>query len=359
MAIGGGSSAMKLTGCSLIECGPHRLQSRSVSWNVTGTHLAMGSSDSTVRVWSLDVAAANAKEVLSIAGFGGPVLSASFHPAVEAVLCATASDATVRVYDVRTGGGGGGGGVAAAAAPLRVTGKIDAAAPIVAARWNAVRAHALAVTTRDGSVAVYDTRKLGVNSTSAKTAALHTVSLQPGAPETCVFDPTGDFLVAGTTNRGQGMGCLKVWNWLLQDGETTKFYTYPAHAGPVYAMAFSSDGKQLATGGSDAVVGLWDVPSMSCCHTATGRTKFVRSVAFSPDGNALAIATEEDAVELVDAASMASIGLANLGQRPRSAGAEDVTFHPTSRYLLACARTDTGSMPPAAPVTVAKLSFSR
>ena len=33
------------------------------------------------------------------------------------------------------------------------------------------------------------------------------------------------------------------------------------HVGPVHALAFSPDGKTLATGGADGVVQQWDVPS--------------------------------------------------------------------------------------------------
>jgi len=42
--------------------------------------------------------------------------------------------------------------------------------------------------------------------------------------------------------------------------------------------------------------------------------------------------------------------------RPRSEGAEAVVFHPT-KYLLACARTDTGMMP-TAPVTVVHMTVA-
>lgn len=372
---GGGSSSsakattpMKLTSCSLIECGPHRTtdritQSRGVSWNASGSYLGMACSDSTVRLWSIDPAGSSAKEVLIINTSGGqhtgPVRSAKFQPASDAILCSTgATDDTVCLWDARGGG----------AAP-KMIGKIDCSTPIVSTQWNGVQTHVLAVTTRDGSVSVYDTRKISstASTTTKATSAVHTVSLQPDMPEACIFDPTGDYLVAGTTNRGQGMGYLKIWNWKQQGATPIKYYHYPAHAGPIYTMAFTSGKRRLlATGGSDALVGLWDVATMTCCHTVTSRTKFVRSVAFSADAKVLAIATEEDVVELVDVGTnttgrgaFARIGLASLGLRPHSAGTEDVAFHPTSHYLLACARTESMVAPPTAPVTVMKLTVSQ
>lgn len=349
------SSTVKLTGCSLLECGPHRTQSRSVHWSAgAGLYLALASSDATVRLWSIDVAsgsAAAAKEVMSLTGHTGPVIACRFHPSAEAILCSASTDATVRLWDVRN-------------ATPKTTGKIDVsattAAPIVSTQWNGVYAHILAVTCRDGTVAIYDTRMLSPTTTN-KATALHTISLQPDVPETCVFDPTGNYLVAGTTrHRGEGMGSIRLQHWKkpVDDDGPGKFYSYPAHAGPVYAMAFAADGQRLATGGSDALVSLWDVATMCCCSTITSRTKFIRSVEFSHDSKLLAIATEEDAVDLIETETGASIGLASLGVRPRSAGAEDVAFHPVSKYLLACARTDTAAVMPAAPVSIAKLIVS-
>src|SRR5262249_8813051 len=61
--------------------------------------------------------------------------------------------------------------------------------------------------------------------------------------------------------------------------------------GPINAVAFSPDGKTLATGGSLRHVRLWDVASGAERATLRGHTLPVWSLAFSPDGKALALAT--------------------------------------------------------------------
>jgi len=60
------------------------------------------------------------------------------------------------------------------------------------------------------------------------------------------------------------------------------------HAGTVIAVAFSPDGKAMASSGFDKTVRLWDVASGKELLKLTGPKDSVASVAFSPDGKLLA-----------------------------------------------------------------------
>ncbi len=64
------------------------------------------------------------------------------------------------------------------------------------------------------------------------------------------------------------------------------------HKGPVDALAFSPDGKTLASGSNDKTVRLWDAATGEARATLTGHEDSVSAVAFSPDGKTLASAGE-------------------------------------------------------------------
>jgi len=57
------------------------------------------------------------------------------------------------------------------------------------------------------------------------------------------------------------------------------------------AVALTADGKLLARGGADNAVDLWDVASGKKLHTLTGHTVPIMRLAFSPDGKTLASIT--------------------------------------------------------------------
>ncbi len=76
------------------------------------------------------------------------------------------------------------------------------------------------------------------------------------------------------------------------------------HTDEVYALAFSPNGKVFASGGKDNSVLLWDVQSgIQLGKPLLGHTKAINGIAFSPDGKLLVSASYDGTVILWDVAS--------------------------------------------------------
>jgi WD40 repeat protein/DNA-binding SARP family transcriptional activator/energy-coupling factor transporter ATP-binding protein EcfA2 len=80
-------------------------------------------------------------------------------------------------------------------------------------------------------------------------------------------------------------------------------YTLAGHAGEVLAVAYSQDGKLLATAGRDTTAKLWDAATGTELVTLRGHSLIVEDVAFSPDGKILATASDDKTVKLWDVES--------------------------------------------------------
>ena len=131
--------------------------------------------------------------------------------------------------------------------------------------------------TRGGSIYLWD-----VDAATHKATFVHggTVFDPWSIVHSVAFSPDGKTLAsAGADAR------IHLWD---VDAATRKA-TLEIHEGPVHSVAFSPDGKTLASGGADARIYLWDVDAAT--HKATfGHRSSVHSVAFSPDGKTLASA---------------------------------------------------------------------
>ena len=69
------------------------------------------------------------------------------------------------------------------------------------------------------------------------------------------------------------------------------------------SVAFSPDGRTIASGSDDHTIKLWDAASGRELRTLQGHTGHVNSVAFSPDGRTIASGSGDNTIKLWDAAS--------------------------------------------------------
>ena len=93
--------------------------------------------------------------------------------------------------------------------------------------------------------------------------------------------------------------------------------------GKVTRVAWSPDGKWLATGATDNLVRVWNVASGKIEHELAGHTGTIWSLAWSPDGTRLATAAEDKTVRLWD--PLAGKLVAHYDQFPE---AMNLSFNP-------------------------------
>jgi len=77
--------------------------------------------------------------------------------------------------------------------------------------------------------------------------------------------------------------------------------TLEGHNKIVWDVAYSPDGRRLASGSFDHKVKLWDPNSGQEAITLHGHTNTIGGVAFSPDGGRLATASEDGTIRIWDA----------------------------------------------------------
>jgi WD40 repeat protein len=113
----------------------------------------------------------------------------------------------------------------------------------------------------------------------------------------CAFDPGGTRLAVGCSDPDEEFGFVKV----LDLAAGRELLRLTGHTGRVNSVAFSPDGRRLASGSWDRTIKLWDTAHGDEVLTLSGHTQGVVRVAFSPDGYLLASGSNDDTVRIWDA----------------------------------------------------------
>jgi WD40 repeat protein len=87
----------------------------------------------------------------------------------------------------------------------------------------------------------------------------------------------------------------------------TLLYTYRGHSNQVLALAWSLDGRRIASGSRDNTVQVWDATDGRNVFIYRGHSHFVNTVAWSPDGQHIASGSEDGVVQVWDAANGGNI----------------------------------------------------
>jgi serine/threonine-protein kinase len=271
-----------------------------LAFTADGRTLASGSADQSVRLW--DVGAG--KELRPPGGQQGPATAVAFSPDGSALAAATGSwELTVRLWQLPK--------------------SEERALPVGFQGGNLT----LAFTADGATLAAWSpTGVTRLATASGKEQA----KLAP--PKGTLF--CGTLAPDGTTVASSGGRdhTIKLWDLAGRDGAAPRC-TLKGHKAHVAALAFSPDGKTVASGDRDRALLLWNAPGdahgdIAPQATLVGHKAPVAALAFSPDGKTLASAARDRTLKLWD------VGAAKeLRSDQRTLPVSTLTFSPDSKTL--------------------------
>ncbi|ENI06404.1 hypothetical protein COCC4DRAFT_39559 [Bipolaris maydis ATCC 48331] len=129
---------------------------------------------------------------------------------------------------------------------------------------------------------------------TATSEALGTLADHTHIVNSVAFSPNGKQLATASSRS------VKLW-----DAETgNKLETLVGHSGEVNAIAFSRDGRQLASGSDDGTIKLWSTRRTGRePRTLAGHSSRVQAVSFSLDGRRLASSSSDATIKIWDTAT--------------------------------------------------------
>jgi RNA polymerase sigma factor (sigma-70 family) len=139
------------------------------------------------------------------------------------------------------------------------------------------------------------------------------------------FSPDGKTLATGDHTDGWQLGTIHLWD--TTSGAQIKVFQVPP-AG-VRSLAYSPDGKTLAAASGDGTVRVWDVESGTERAALSGHAGAVHCVTYSKDGKRLATAGADGTVRLWDAEK----GTELRSLKAHEGGASGVAFSPDGKRL--------------------------
>ncbi|KAH6614848.1 hypothetical protein C7974DRAFT_320251 [Boeremia exigua] len=279
---------------------------RTLSWNASGTFIATGAADRTLRIWNPEKT--NVKNSTELRTPGVPPSTqlerVAFHPINENELASCSTDGMVRFWDIRS---------------KASVGEVKVGEQPFTLAW-----------TPDGSEIVAGRKDNLLVSIDRAALRILSEQRQPVQTNQCVFDWSGAHLFLTS-----GDGSIKVTDY----PSFTPALSLNAHTSSCYALSMSPSGEYLAAGGGDALVSLWDTQEWICVRMFDLTKEPVKSVDFSFDGSYITAGSDDKEEKKIKIAHVETGEVVHEITVQKASSV--ISWHPC-RYVLAYSQEEQG-----------------
>ncbi|GAC1349138.1 MAG: hypothetical protein NVSMB27_19430 [Ktedonobacteraceae bacterium] len=263
-------------------CTGHSSRVTAVAWAPDGSSIASASYDKTVRTWD----PANGNSLYIYRGHADRVNALAWSP-YSTRLASASDDHTVHIWEVK------------AKNPLfTFGGHTD---KVLAVAWSPDGTF-IASAGVDKTVLVWDvsTRRI-----------LFTFNGHTDRVTALAWSPDGKYIASASNDR-----TIQIWEWAKDSSR--KFFSsflfpsrhkhvYRGHSRKVTALAWSHDGRRIASTGNDKTMQVWDATTDKLSFIYRNPSSGMNTVAWSPDSRYLAAGGNDKTVQVWDAITRNSI----------------------------------------------------